>query len=144
MYTFTPPPPFLLWFVNYRLSKKNVSQNLTVKFCNLACTPLPPPKHCCKCNHEFDWDSKKVLDFENNLKTRTIKGYIYSEKNKLQISRIYFKTSDWKQLLQESVDRKNNQQNSMSPCWSARAINQSISKNNEHFDPPYIRYILNT
>ena len=38
-------------------------------------------EHCWKYNHDFDWEHKKVLDFEKNWKTRTIKESIYSEKN---------------------------------------------------------------
>ena len=36
-------------------------------------------EHCWKYNHDFDWEHKKVLDFEKNWKTRTIKEAIYSE-----------------------------------------------------------------
>ena len=38
-------------------------------------------EHCWKYNHDFDWKHKKVLDFEKNWKTRTIKESIYSEEN---------------------------------------------------------------
>ena len=30
-------------------------------------------EYCWKYNHDFDWEHKKVLDFEKNWKTRTIK-----------------------------------------------------------------------
>ena len=35
-------------------------------------------EHCWKYNHDFDWKHKKVLDFEKNWKTRTIKDSIIS------------------------------------------------------------------
>ena len=38
-------------------------------------------EHCWEYNHHFDWEHKKVLDFEKNWKTRTIKEAIYSEEN---------------------------------------------------------------
>ena len=30
-------------------------------------------EHCWKSNHDFDWEHKKVLDFEKNWKTRTVR-----------------------------------------------------------------------
>ena len=39
-------------------------------------------EHCWKYNHDFDWNNKRVLDFEKNWKTRIIKEAIYSEENK--------------------------------------------------------------
>ena len=40
-------------------------------------------EHCWKYNHDFDRKHKKVLDFEKNWKTRTIKESIYSVENDL-------------------------------------------------------------
>ena len=34
-------------------------------------------EHCWKYNHDFDWNNKRVLDFEKNWKTRKIKEAIY-------------------------------------------------------------------
>ena len=45
-------------------------------------------EHCWKYNHDFDWEHKKVLDFEKNWKTRIIKEAIYSEENKHRINGI--------------------------------------------------------
>ena len=47
--------------------------------------------HCCKYNHDFDWEHKKVMDFEKTWKTRTIKEAIYSEENEHPINGISFK-----------------------------------------------------
>ena len=43
-------------------------------------------EHCWKYNREFDWEHKKVLDFEKNWKTRTMKESIYSEENEHHIN----------------------------------------------------------
>ena len=40
-------------------------------------------EHCWKYSHDFDWEHKKVLDFEKNWKTRTIKEAIYSEETSI-------------------------------------------------------------
>ena len=47
-------------------------------------------EHCWKYNHDFDWKRKKVLDFEKNWKTRTIKESIYS-RNEHHINGVSFK-----------------------------------------------------
>ena len=57
-------------------------------------------EHCWKYNHDFDWKHKKVLDFEKNWKTRTIKELIYSEENEHHINGISFKLPNiWKPIL---------------------------------------------
>ena len=64
-------------------------------------------EHCWKYNHDFDWKRKKVLDFEKNWKTRTIKESIYSEENVHHINEISFKLPNiWKPTLRESKQRK--------------------------------------
>ena len=45
-------------------------------------------EHCWIHNHDFDWEHEKVLDFEKNWKTRTIKEAIYSEENEHHINGI--------------------------------------------------------
>ena len=57
-------------------------------------------EHCWKYNHDFDWKHKKVLGFEKNWKTRTIKESIYSEENEHHINGISFKLPNiWKPIL---------------------------------------------
>ena len=57
-------------------------------------------EHCWKYNHDFDWKHKKVLDFEKNWKTRTIKESVYSEENEHHINGISFKLPNiWKPIL---------------------------------------------
>ena len=64
-------------------------------------------EHCWKYNHEFDWKHKKVLDFEKNWKTRTIKESIYSEENEHHINGISFKLPNiWEPILPESKAKK--------------------------------------
>ena len=64
-------------------------------------------KNCWKCNHDFDWEHVKVLDFEKNWKTRTIKEAICSEENKCHISGISFELPNiWKPVLLENRAKK--------------------------------------
>ena len=57
-------------------------------------------EHCWKYNHHFDWEHKKILDFEKNWKTRTIKESVYSEENEHHINGISFKLPNiWKPIL---------------------------------------------
>ena len=64
-------------------------------------------EHCWKYNHDFDWKHKKVLDFEKNWKTRTIKESIYSEENEHHINGISFKLPNiWKPILRENKAKK--------------------------------------
>ena len=57
-------------------------------------------EHCWKYNHDFGWKHKKVLDFEKNWITRTIKESIYSEANEHHINGISFKLPNiWKPIL---------------------------------------------
>ena len=53
------------------------------------------------------WEHKKLLDFEKNWKTRTIKEAIYSEENEHHINGISFKLPNiWKPILRESKAKK--------------------------------------
>ena len=87
-------------------------------------------EHWWKYNHDFDWKHKKVLDFEKNWKTRTIKESIYSEENEHHINGISFKLPNiWKPILRESKAKKatakrKGLQTSMVPYRSASKINQ--------------------
>ena len=64
-------------------------------------------EHCWKYNNDFDWERKKVLDFEKNWKTRIIKEAIYSEENEYHINGISFKLPNiLKRILQESKAKK--------------------------------------
>ena len=68
---------------------------------------------CWKHNNEFDWERKKVLDFDKNWRTRTIKEAIYSEENEHHINGISFKLSNiWKPILRESKTEKTSTKNS--------------------------------
>ena len=52
-------------------------------------------------------EHKKVLDFEKNWKTRTIKEAIYSEENEHHINEMSFKLPNiWKPILRESKAKK--------------------------------------
>ena len=100
--------------------------------------------HCWKCNHDFDWNNKRVLDFEKNWKTRIIKEAIYSEEVKHQTNCISFKLpAIWKRILQKNKGKKSNCQNAtakntspsrLSPDTFATKTDQS-STTTEHFDP---------
>ena len=68
-------------------------------------------EHCWKYNHEFHWQHKKVLDFEKNWKTRTIKEAIYSEEHEHHINGIAFKLPNIP-ILCESKTRKTSARNS--------------------------------
>ena len=58
-------------------------------------------------NHDFDWEHKKVLDFEKSWKTRTIKEAFYSEENEHHINGISFKLPHiWKPMPRESKAKK--------------------------------------
>ena len=102
-------------------------------------------EHCWKYNHDFDWNNKRVLDFEKNWKTRIIKEAIYSEENKHHINGVSFKLpAIWKPILQKNNEKKNKLENSTakntlpsnpSPDTSAMQTNQS-AMTTEHFDPP--------
>ena len=63
-------------------------------------------EHCWKYNYDFDWEHKKVLDFEKKWKTRTIKEAIYSEEKEHHINGISFKLLYiWKPVLRESKQK---------------------------------------
>ena len=82
-------------------------------------------EHCWKCNHDFDWEHKKILDFEKNWKTRTIKEAIYSEENErasyqwniLQITK-YLETNTTRKQSKEN-NRQNYKIIKLSPQRSA-------------------------
>ena len=64
-------------------------------------------EHCWKYNHDFDWEHKKVLNFEKNWKTRIIKEATYSEENEHHINGISFKLPNiWKPILRVSNAKK--------------------------------------
>ena len=42
--------------------------------------------HCWKYNHDFDWENKKIIDYETNTTTRKIKGTIHSLSNNNHIN----------------------------------------------------------
>ena len=102
-------------------------------------------KHCWKYNHDFDWNNKRVLDFEKNWKTRIIKEAIYSEENKQHINGVSFRLPTiWKPILQKNKEKRNKLENSTAkntspsnprPDTSAMQTNQS-AMTIEHFDPP--------
>ena len=45
--------------------------------------------HCWKYNHDFDWENKKIMDYETNTTTRKIKETIHSLSNNNHINGIY-------------------------------------------------------
>ena len=105
-------------------------------------------EHCWKYNHDFDWKHKKVLDFEKNWKTRTIKESIYSEENEHHINGISFKLPNiWKPILRENKAKKTTAKTTTSSNWVRKGpqscmvpyrsefkINQS-GTTSEYFDP---------
>ena len=105
-------------------------------------------EHCWKYNHDFDWKHKKVLDFEKNWKTRTIKESIYSEENEHHINGISFKLPNiWKPILRENKAKKTTAKSTTSSNWVRKGpqscmvpyrsefkINQS-GTTLEYFDP---------
>ena len=44
--------------------------------------------HCWKYNHDFDWENKKIMDYEANTTTRKIKEKIHSLSNNNHINGI--------------------------------------------------------
>ena len=67
-------------------------------------------EHCWRCNQDFDWEHKKVHNFEKKLKTRTIKDAVYSEENWHHINGIPFKLPNmWKPILRESKVKQRKQ-----------------------------------
>ena len=44
--------------------------------------------HCWKYNHDFDWENKKIMDYETNTTARKIKETIHSFSNNNHINRI--------------------------------------------------------
>ena len=75
-------------------------------------------EHCWKYNHDFDWEHKKILDFEKNWKTRTIKEAIYSEENEHHINGISFKLPNiWKPIPRESKAKKTTAKTTRSSNW---------------------------
>ena len=70
-------------------------------------------EHCWKYYHDFDWEHKKVLDFEKNWKTRTNKEAIYSKENEHHTNAFFFKLPNiWKTVLRESKAKKTTAKNS--------------------------------
>ena len=82
----------------------NIRADENIKAIKSARKKSHTAEHCWKYNHDFDW---KVLDFEKNWKTRTIKESIYSEENDHHINGIYFKLPNiWKPILPDSKAKK--------------------------------------
>ena len=66
-------------------------------------------EHCWKYNPAFDWEHKKVLDFEKNWKTRTIKEAICSEENEHHINGTSFKLPNILNKYYEKAKQRNQQ-----------------------------------
>ena len=82
-------------------------------------------EHCWKYNHDFDWNNKRVLDFEKNWKTRIIKEAIYSEENRPHINGVSLKLpAIWKPILQKNKGKKNKLENSTAKNTSPRKIDR--------------------
>ena len=123
----------------------NIRNNEHISAVKSASQRSHTAEHCWKYNHDFDWNNKRVLDFEKNWKTRIIKEAIYSEENKHHINGVSFKLpSIWKPILQKNKEKKNKLENSTakntspsnsSPDTSAMQTNQS-AMTTEHFDLP--------
>ena len=47
--------------------------------------------HCWKYNHDFDWENKKIMDYETNTTTRKIKVTIHSFSNNNHINGISYR-----------------------------------------------------
>ena len=47
--------------------------------------------HCWKYNHDFDWENKKIVDYETNTTTRKIKETIHSLSNDNHINGISYR-----------------------------------------------------
>ena len=47
--------------------------------------------HCWKYNHDFDWENKKIMDYDTNTTTRKIKETIHSFSNDNHINGISYK-----------------------------------------------------
>ena len=122
----------------------NIRANEHISAVRSACERRHPSEHCWKYNHDFDFNNKKVLDFEKHWKTRIIKEAIYSEENKHHINGISFKLpATWKPVLQKNQGKKNNCKNStpkstspsrLSPYTSSTQTDQSATTT-KHFDP---------
>ena len=55
---------------------------------NCDCDKDEIAKHCWEADHNFNWNQKKVIDWESKLILRKIKGTIYSLKNPNHINKI--------------------------------------------------------
>ena len=130
------------------LTKKCLITNMCImsfSFCKRSHTA----EHCWKYNHDIDWEHKKVLDFEKNWKTRTIKEASYSEENEHHINGISFKLQNiWKPILWESKAKKTTAKTTTSSNWVHKGPPISIAPNKsaikvsqseatlKYFDPP--------
>ena len=66
--------------------------------------------HCWKYNHDFDWENKKIMDYEVNTTTRKIKETIHSLSNNNHISGILHRlphiwTENWNFRPEGMVDQ---------------------------------------
>ena len=88
-------------------------------------------EHCWKYNHEFDWEHiKKVLDFEKNWKTETIKEAIYSEKNEHNINTVRKQSKENNcqnhNIIQCSPQRSTNKYGSTYVCNQSQPIRNDL------------------
>ena len=97
-------------------------------------------EHCCKYNYDFDWNKKRVLDFEKNWKTGIIREAIYSEGNKHYINGISSKlTSTTERQRKEKQARKFDHQKQIAIKPKSRYVrnaNQPISNDYRTFSSP--------
>ena len=60
----------------------------TVRNCD--CEKSKVAKHCCEVDHNFNWDQKKIIDWESRLILRKIKERIHFLKNPNHINKISY------------------------------------------------------
>ena len=121
----------------------NIRTNEQISAVKSASQRSHTAEHCWKYNHDFDWNNKRVLDFEKNWKTRIIKEAIYSEENKHHINGVSFKLpATWKPILQKNKEkqaRKFDRQKHIAikpESGYVRNANQPISNDHQTFRSP--------
>ena len=107
--------------LNIRAEEDITAINSANKKCHTA-------EHCWKYNHDLDWEHKKVLDFQKNWKTRTIKEAIYSEDNEHHINGISFKLPN--------TTKKQSKENS---CQNYNIIKLSLQRSKNKYSSIQIR-----
>ena len=84
--------------------------------------------HCWKYNHDFDWENKKIMDYEANTTTRKIKETIHRRKRP--------KTNPEKaQLFAESVKRNFSIESHLFSKSQFDRINKFVEAHSYHFTP---------